>query len=387
MKILYDHQIFSTQKWGGISRYFTELLKEYSKNDDIEYDLSLQYTGNHYLLENARLGSFEKDIYTDSFLKNINFKGKTTFYRLMGKIGLAKCPYVINERYSISKISKGNYDIFHPSYYDNYFIKYLEKKPFVLTVYDMMHEIYASNYFKLSKMFVEIKKNLIKRSTHIIAISENTKNDIKTMYGIEDNKITTVYLGNSLQAEHLRIEEPIVKGKYILYVGERSKYKNFENFIMSISSLLQKEKDLSVVCAGSVSFSKREIDFFEKMGLQNQISHKTINKDTILVNLYSNALCFVFPTLYEGFGIPVLEAFACGCPVVVSNTSSLPEVAGDAALYFDPDNTDSIRSALEKIVYNSSIAQELKSKGYIQLKNFSWEKCAKDTKKVYEFIL
>ena len=137
-----------------------------------------------------------------------------------------------------------------------------------------------------------------------------------------------------------------------------------------------------MVCAGS-SFSKSEIDLFESLKVKEKIVYFEVD-DNELAFLYSKAKLFVFPSLYEGFGIPILEAFNCGCPVALSNTSCFPEVAGNAAVYFDPTDEKSILNAVESVIYDEKKANSLRKKGFEQAKNFSWEKTAKETKKVYQ---
>ena len=146
------------------------------------------------------------------------------------------------------------------------------------------------------------------------------------------------------------------------------------------------KNNVKLVCAGGRGFSDEETEIINQMRISNYVEHKEVN-DEILSELYSNALCFVFPSLYEGFGIPVLEAFSCKCPCVLSNTSSLPEVAGDAAVYFDPSDKDSIIYAIECVLVNQSLQQELIEKGTQRLKSFSWSKMKNNTFEVYKKLL
>ena len=124
----------------------------------------------------------------------------------------------------------------------------------------------------------------------------------------------------------------------------------------------------------------------KKMNILHKVHHVKIN-DTILKNLYKNAQAFIFPSLYEGFGLPVLEAFSCGCPVILNNSSSLPEIGGDGAIYFEPGDRESIICAVETVLFNEKFREDLIKKGYERLKFFSWEKTADSTKKVYNNLL
>jgi glycosyltransferase involved in cell wall biosynthesis len=125
----------------------------------------------------------------------------------------------------------------------------------------------------------------------------------------------------------------------------------------------------------------------DELKIRSKVLHVTIKSERTLAQLYRKATLFVFPSLYEGFGIPVLEAFSCGCPVAASNCSSLPEVGGDAVNYFDPYNSDSIKNVIEDILYNRAVQDSLRFRGFQRLKLFSWEKTALKTKKVYDNLL
>ena len=383
MKILFDSQIFDAQKYGGVSRYFCELFKYFDNLRDIEYTLPACDTRNEYLLK------------TPTFMGKV-FLRKSLFPRINFKIQriLSRVYDIINPGSNINitiKVLKGqNFDIFHPTYYQTYFLKYLKNKPMVLTVYDMIHELYSKE-FSLHNKTIELKKKLIEKADKIIAISENTKKDIMRFYNIPDDKIKVIYLGNSLEPVQSKpADAPEIPEKYILYIGSRVNYKNFTKFIESISPILNKDREIKVIIAGGYSgknnFSNTEKELFKKLNITNQIFQYSVT-DEGLAYLYQNAICFVFPSLYEGFGIPVLEAFACGCPAIISNTSSLPEVGGDAVIYFDPTNSDSILSAVQNVVNNEPLKKEMITKGYEQLKKFSWDKTVRETLEVYRGLL
>lgn len=369
MKILYDHQIFIYQDFGGISRYFYELMNAFGKDKDIGFDLALDYSNNHYI-KKARF------VKSKPFFKTRKFKGKN---RLL---------HYLNMRGERKLLIGKDYDVFHPTYYDPYFLKYIGDKPFVLTIHDMVYELFPQ-IFSSGDKTSEHKKLLALKATKIIAISENTKRDMIKLLGIKEDKIEVIYLANSLCAEAIEQGKCVASElpqKYLLFVGNRRVYKNFDTFIESISQLLKDDEDLNLICAGGGKFTPSEIVSLEKLGVIHKVTQRPFD-DNQLSQLYLNALAFVFPSLYEGFGIPILEAFACGCPVIASNVSSLPEVAGDAAEYFDPDDKMSILSAVKKVIYDFDLRCELRGKGYGRLKAFSWGKTANNTKKLYQSIL
>lgn len=365
MKILYDHRVFSVQRYGGISRYFYETIKRLNTFDDVTTKLSLLISKNEYISKKDISSHFSN--YTDK-----NFKGK---YKIL---------YFINKSNSIFDIKSGDFDLFHPTYYEPYFLKHLKNKPFILTVYDNINERY-SDLFPKKDNTIEKKELLIKKATKIIAISENTKKDIIDIYNIASDKIDVIYLGSTL-GNISTIKKNENPSKYFLYVGSRYKYKNFINLVYSISDLISKDKNLYLYCAGGVAFDAQELGLLKKLNLENNVKQFNLT-DQKLIEMYSNAIAFIYPSLYEGFGIPILEAFACKTPVLCSNTSSLPEVAGNAALYFNPSDVDDIRRTIENIYCNNNLRDELIIKGDLQLKKFSWEKTAAKTYETYRSIL
>jgi glycosyltransferase involved in cell wall biosynthesis len=227
---------------------------------------------------------------------------------------------------------------------------------------------------------------LAERADIIIAISNNTKNDIVDVYGINPDKIKVVYLGNSLVPASARLEQSKIDKDYILFVGKRGYYKNFNFFISSIAYILKKEKDLSLICAGGDAFNSEELATFNLLGISNKVQYRFVD-ETILAELYKNALFFVFPSLYEGFGIPVLESFACSCPIILSNRGSLPEVGGAAAIYIDPDNKDDIVDKVERMLYDKNLRQEMIKNGKLQLEKFSWVNTVDETEAIYRGLL
>ena len=381
MKILFDNQIFEVQKYGGISRYFCELFKELDHLEDTKYEVPIKNSVNEYLHDVSYFKN--KKIIPHPFR---NIRGKTVinfFLDLFDK----------NSNRNLIKhaLKKSNFDIFHPTYYSTYFLKYLDHKPLVITIHDMIHEIYPDLFPNDKGRTVANKKQLIFKADKIIAISENTKKDILKYYDIPENKIQVIYHGNSLIPIKTQLcAYPQNLGIYILYVGSRGIYKNFKYFIQSIAPLLRADRALRVVVAGGDNkkneFSKSEIDLFLNQDIENQISIYSVS-DEILSYLYENAICFVFPTLYEGFGMPILEAFSCNCPAVISKSSSLPEVGGDAAEYFDPLDNKSILNAVKKVIYDNELRDSMRIKGQEQLKKFSWKETARKTMEVYKSLI
>ncbi|MFH1777635.1 MAG: glycosyltransferase family 1 protein [Candidatus Omnitrophota bacterium] len=368
MRILFDHQIFSFQIYGGISRYFCELFKQFDNDKTVECELGIKFSNNYYLPESKK-GKVRP------FFAGFSFKGK---HRLLN---------FLNKKMSTKSILRKKYDVFHPTYYDPYFLSSLNGKPFVLTIYDMVHERYPDMFTMKDRTF-EGKKILAKKAQKIIAISHSTKRDIIKFMGVDADRIEVIHLAasfgmvkNSNDCD-LRLPE-----RFLLFVGKRESYKNFDRFIRATATLLFRHTNLNIVCAGGGKFTAFEMLQIENLKLEKRVFQIPVADDHILSLLYKKAIAFVFPSLCEGFGIPVLEAFACGCPVITSNVSSLPEVAGNAAAYFDPIDISSISEAMGKVIADKKLRDTLRTKGYQRLRDFSWEKTAQKTKLVYESIL
>ena len=368
MKILLDPQIFNQQKYGGISRYYTEIFSVILRKKN-KVLIPFYTTANIY--------------YRQSILVTFQQKLYSLYLRILIKFRIRYREDTIarNKKYLKDTILRKQYDLFIPTYYDPYFIRDIGSKPFVLTVYDMIHEIFPE-YFSNDKILVPNKRYLIEKATRIIAVSENTKKDIIKIYPqIDVSKIDVVYHGCSIKVN--KRESVSLPEKYILFVGTRAIYKNFIFLVNSIAELLKNDSNLYLISAGGGNFTPEEKGLLMELGLENQIIQKHFEEEE-LGSYYKKAKCFVFPSLYEGFGIPVLESMTCGCPVVLANHSSFPEVAGNAGVYFELNNPKDLSDKIEMLVKNKFLRDEYSQKGLKQVEKFSWEKAAKECLAVYK---
>jgi len=382
MKILYDHQIFTAQKYGGISRYFAQIISNLPENTQI--NIAIKYSNNEYLNNYHLVPKIEKLVYPiEKFLPGIEFRGKYRFFCLLNRFNPFKSidPYIFNKNLSIELLKKQDFDIFHPTYYDDYFLDYIGNKPFVLTIHDMIHELYPE---MLNNIDLSRKKALLaKAACHIIAVSENTKKDIIDILGIDERKISVVHHANSLQFSDAECTN--LPNEYLLFVGDRGNYKNFLFFVRAVEPILKNRPTLKIICTGR-DFSKHEIDTILDLGLEHHFLTKNVS-DKELIMLYNYAKMLVFPSYYEGFGIPILEAFNAGCPVVLSDASCFREIAEDCALYFNPKDINDMRSVIN-IVMNDDLRKErLIEKSKLRAKDFSWSLSAKKTYQIYEKVL
>lgn len=356
--------MFSLQRYGGISRYFCEIIKQIAPKH--EFNLGLLFSDNYYLWEHTKFFN-KKNIFPDR-----NFRGKYF---------LSKRAYDLNQLYSKIGLSTGKYDIFHPTFYNDYFLK-LTKKPYIITVHDLI--AFKFNLLSPNK-HGDIRcqmENVIKNAHRIIAVSENTKKDIIDLMNINVDKIDVIHHGYNEVSDGQKTRR---MGNYILFVGSRDSYKNFPACAQAVSRILQKEKGLQFICVGS-PFNKEELELIKKLNIEQQTLAIRVD-DQNLNKLYANAVLFIYPSLYEGFGMPILEAFINDCPVCLSNTSCFPEIAGNAGVYFDPYSIDSIIAAMEKVIYDSDFTRKLRATGKKQLKKFSWEKAASQTLESYKKII
>lgn len=361
MKILYDNQIFSLQNFGGISRCFYELIRTLPK--EINYDLPIMFSNNHYIRN--------KDItFFRTFFPDLKFQGKTTLIKFFN--------HHIQKRYF-----KSDFDIFHPTYYNPYFLDFIGSKPFVLNIHDMTHEIYSLKTNK-DDWSIKGKKILAEKANQIIAVSENTKKDVVDRLHINPDKIKVIYHGCSLTPSR---EKTInLPKRFLLFVGERSGYKNFANLAKAFSIICKSDSELKLIVTGK-PFFQDELKLLSSLGIEKSTFHFMVNDEDFLSQLYSATLSFIFPSMYEGFGLPILEAFACGCPVILSNSSCFPEVAGNAGEYFNPVDIDSIVESIKHVIYDDSYRNKLINLGKKQAGLFSWEKSAAQTLQLYHSIL
>ncbi len=379
MRILYDYQIFNLQNYGGISRCFVELYKHLP--DNCKATIGIHESDNVYAreLEGIKPLGYQYE----NFILKGHFPGKGHLH--LWYDNLQKYSYYpdYNKNYSIYLLKKGDFDVFHPTFFDDYFLPYMNGKPLVLTIHDMIPELYPQ-YFRKDDSQIIMRKKLAPLADAIVCVSEQTKQDVMRILNVPEEKIHVVYHGCSLSAKD---GENSYKFPYLLYVGERGLYKNFTLFVKYIVLVLEKHKDLQVVCTGK-PFNKEELMLLNKYNIGDRFHNCWVKTDQDLYLLYHYAECFIYPSEYEGFGIPILEAYQACCPVLLNNSSCFPEIAGDAAVFFDisrekSDLAEKIESVLEMTSAERDIMlQEQK----VRLAKFSWQKSARQLAEIYQSL-
>lgn len=365
LKILYDHQAFAAQKYGGVSRLFYELIKHLAGRKEIELYLFHGLYINRFPVRDFKQGAafyFGHQIvslpHISVLLKPIN---QVLFKTLAGK----------------------PVDIYHPTGYSST-VSNWQKSPVVLTVYDMIAELFPKD-FPDSESRRENKQKCIERADKIITISETTKLDLLHFYKVDEAKISVIYPGapaeivEKKQNDSYKHEKP-----YILYVGTRKQgYKNFDNLLLAYAISKKIHDEFDLICFGGPAFSRAEQELIGLLNCLDNVFHVRGN-DRELAKLYTGAAAFVYPSLHEGFGLPPLEAMAYGCPVIAGRVAVTREVLGDAAAYFEPRAPESIVSALESVLFDSTFSLELKERGKNQVKKYSWAKMADEIFEVYK---
>ena len=324
MKVLYDFQAFTYQYFGGVSKCFCELINH--RPTSLSYDIAISQSNNEHLWESKLVNDLERV----AFDVNIWHKfyagiGNMTLYKIISHI--FNTSERINKRKSIEAIIKGDYDIFHPTFFD-----------------------------------------------------------LCRILQVPEDKVHVIYHGGP--QIQISVNAPLIKYPYFLFVGTReAKYKNFRQTVIDFSLFSKQHPNVYLVCTGS-DFNYDEIEMFKKMHLSDRIIHMFATEKE-LSNLYSNAIAFIYPSLYEGFGMPILEAFSHGCPVLINNKSCFPEIASHAALYFDSEYKKSNLYDIMELVFHMTANERnrLIQLGYERLKKFSWEKASLQLNELYMNII
>ncbi len=368
MRIAFDHQIFGWQQYGGVSRYFYELAKNIAVIPDHQVKIISPLYVNRYI---------------SSPVPGLVVEGvKVPALPKTGRIYRA-----FNSLLARSMLRSFQPDIVHETYYSATRLAPPRAKV-IVSVYDMIHERFNKNFSQMDPTSRE-KALSVERADHVICISEHTRKDLIELFRIPEKKTSVVHLGFSL-AEETEVEDNDWRPPqrpYLLYVGNRGGYKNFTCLLDAYAESKALRAHYDIVCFGGGPFTTRERRRMKEFGLAAATVRQISGSDGLLARFYRSATVFVYPSLYEGFGIPPLEAMGFDCPVVCSNASSIPEVVGDAAELFDPNDLLAMRLAMERVAFDQSRKNTLIEKGRSRLRLFSWERCAQETLAIYEKVL
>ena len=351
---------------GGISRYYYSLFC-YLKKNNINFEVIPPIYKNVYLK------------YLDKKFKKGIYFSRYPIHGIINKL---------NNFFYNSIINSAEFDIFHDTYYSSPPNSIRNKKK-IITVYDLIYEKF---YEKIKfQNTISYRKKIFEKMDHFICISENTKNDLIELYNIDEKKIDVIYLGSDhLTNDLLKIsknnsyfETINFKKPFILYVGSRNRYKNFKHLLDQISKSKKIQNDFNIVLFGGGKITIEEKKIINNLGMQLNNFIQLEGDDNFLSYLYNNARLFIFPSIYEGFGLPLLESMNANCPVICSNSKTFVELGRDSVEYFELEKKDSLIDKLNFLLYSDHRINELKSLGKIRARDFSWEKCSHQTISIY----
>jgi glycosyltransferase involved in cell wall biosynthesis len=368
VRILYDGQIFRMQTAGGINRYFANIIgslpHQFHPTLLVDRIRHVNYP-SHPNLKLYHLGKHRFD--------NFSYRLSLYFSR-------------IEDAVLLRRIQNQGFDVFHPTYYT--LLTDLEVTtygpPAVITVWDMIHELFPKEMDPTGQC-AEEKRRAIMSAQRIICISESTKRDLLEKYPVREERVSVTYLAAEIHAGMSHGPEPVPERPYYIYVGSRSSYKNFDGLLRALAKVVPGKKDLAL-CVVGTPFTDDENKLIKELNLVENVRHYEHPTDSHLAKLYRCSLGLVYPSLYEGFGIPPLEAMACETVAVVSNVSSIPEVVGEAGLMFDPKSQDQLIDILRSLPENEKLRAEMISKGKQRVKEFSWNKTVAQTLEVYQSV-
>jgi len=319
------------------------------------------------------------DKYSQELAKRLNVK-KVRTRRYLSLI----------EAYRLSRLIRSQDDIVHlPNQNFARFALFI-KNPYIVTVHDLIRfSLGFAQETITEKILLKLDIRGIKRASYIIAVSKHTKNDLIQYLKIPDGRISVIYNG----IDHSIFKPYTVKlldKPYILYVGSERSRKNLSRLFEAFAKLKGEFPELKLVKVGisgrSKEYRKETMRMLNSLGLTGDVIFVEYITELDLAYYYSSAALLAFPSLYEGFGFPLLEAMACGCPVVTSNTSSLPEIVGEAGITVNPYDTDSLAQAMRQVLTDNKLRDDMVRKGLEQAKRFSWEKAARETLEVYNKV-
>jgi glycosyltransferase involved in cell wall biosynthesis len=365
MRILYDGQIYSMQKAGGVNRYFASIISrlpsDYHPVLSINERQILNYPSHHHLKVYQASPSF------------LRFRP----HRVSNWLTAA---------YQHEISASRRYDVIHPTYYGLTTQQELGQfqRPVVLTVYDMIHELFSETVDPNGGAIAE-KKRAIMAAQVIICISHNTKRDLLERYDIPEESVYVTHLASDMDASTSHGAEAVPERPYFLYVGSRWAYKNFDGLVSAFRQVLSDCPD-TALCVVGPPFTEVENRLLTEQKVAHRIEHYGQVGDSHLAKLYRCSVGFVYPSLYEGFGIPPLEAMACGTVAIAANASSLPEVIGDAGILFDPRSDTDLAEAMLLLLSSPSQRDRYIKMGKLRSQKFNWDKTTEQTVKVYQAV-
>lgn len=369
LKVMYDHDIFVAQEYGGITRYFLEIATRLANASEIEPKI---FSGLHISkqLNDADI-EFASGMYVPRIKKTFRFR------KMLNAVGFK------------AAFASWKPDVVHETYYSS-MARVPRSVPVIVTIHDMIHELFPQS-FPAHSPVREWKRRAIERATAIVCVSETTRRDLEMIVGTHGKEVRVIPHGaNCFSPSPTAVNRVgrIVGGEpFFLFVGTRHGYKNFEYLLRAYASSATLRGSFKLVCFGADPFDADERALIQELVPdQGRVIHIAGNDD-LLFACYAQAEIFVYPSLYEGFGIPILEAHAAGCPVICSDIEVFREVAGEAAGYFDPTDIEHGTTTLEEVLGDRTRRMRLRHLGTQRLSAYSWAKSAAAHADLYKIVV
>jgi glycosyltransferase involved in cell wall biosynthesis len=356
-RVFFSGDAFRSQKFGGVSRYVVELSQRLPP-EGFDCDVSVAFSRSEMLwtLPNGRGWALPAVL------------------QIPGSSRLAHRAGGLVEQRMIRRYPQST--IVHQTYYGT---DRKWKNPTVVTVYDMIHELFPS-YFHPNDPTSRRKHRTVLAADHVIAISECTKLDLIRLFQVPPDKITVIPLSHSNRVGDYSPQLGDKPDPYILYVGQRDGYKNFSGLIRCLAQL---PPNFTVLAFGGGTPTQSELGFLAQLGVSGRVRFLH-GSDLELRQAYRSATCLAYPSLYEGFGLPILEAMAEGCPVVASNLASMPYVGGVAARLLDWNDERTVSEEIERLAEDPAWRSRTVNLGFENCKRFSWNETAIQTLRCYQ---
>jgi glycosyltransferase involved in cell wall biosynthesis len=367
MRILYDHQVFSLQDAGGASRYHYELIRNLQASNEVDVELLMGLTAS--VMPFARLACSRTKVFSRST-------------RIKPGVGR----YATNELFSsLLAPLRGKFDIYHPTLYRA--LPWVRRRRVVVTHHDCTHERFP-RLFPNAASIVNSKRKLFAQADAILCVSASSRSDLLHFYQVAEEKTHVIPHGFSpLQVLPDSEQDKGNPGiPCLLYVGSRAGYKNF-TLLLDAFARSGLAEGYCLLAVGGGAFSAEEQARITSLGISASVTLIPKADDAVLARAYRSAALFVYPSLYEGFGFPPLEAMSLGCPVLVNRTSSLPEVCGEAAFYFDSSDADALSQVLVSSLEDTEGLKVKRHLGEQQVRLYDWSRSARRTMEVYSAAL
>lgn len=362
LQVTYDDRLFTFQRRGGPARYFAELVTAYRANPELGIEAITPFTfiETEYLLRaDAR---YRRQPFAESRYS-------------------AHAARVLNRLLQGPRVRKA--EILHHTQYSSSGLR-VPATARVCTVYDMIPELFPEIFEGRGPVPHRNKAAYVEACDAIACISESTKVDVLAHYGDLDKPVIVTPLGVD-ELFFAATPEPTVAPGFVLYVGTRHSYKNFDVLLRALARLNEDGVAPRLLCVGGPPLSEAEVQRIAELGLAESVSQRSAS-DAELPGLYAAATCLVFPSRYEGFGLPTVEAFAAGCPVVLATMACAEEVGGDAAQYFDPDDDEQLATIIARFAGDPGSREPWIEAGRKRAREFTWQRTAETTAALYRTV-